>query len=47
MTGEPVSRPSPNSALGYAAETALLESNPAGRIRWHAPKVSAAIDPGW
>ena len=34
-----------HGALGYAVETGLLESNPAGRISWRAPKASPAVDP--
>ena len=34
-----------HGALGYAVETGLLESNPAGRISWRAPQASPAVDP--
>jgi integrase len=34
-----------HGALGYAVEAGLLESNPAGRISWRAPKASPAVDP--
>ena len=34
-----------HGALGYAVETGLLESNPADRISWRAPKASPAVDP--
>ena len=34
-----------HGALGYAVEAALLESNPADRISWRAPKASPAVDP--
>jgi integrase len=34
-----------DGALGYAVEAGLLESNPAGRISWRAPKASPVVDP--
>ena len=34
-----------HGALGYAVETGLLESNPADRISWRAPKASPVVDP--
>jgi integrase len=34
-----------HGALGYAVETGLLESNPAGRISWRAPQASPVVDP--
>ena len=34
-----------HGALGYAVETGLLESNPAGRISWRAPQATPAVDP--
>ena len=34
-----------HDALGHAAETGLLECNPADHISWHPPKAATAVDP--
>jgi integrase len=34
-----------HGALGYAVELGLLPANPLGLVRWHAPAVTAAVNP--
>jgi len=34
-----------HGALGYAVELGLLPANPAGLVRWRAPKAAVAVSP--
>ena len=34
-----------HGALGYAVELGLLPANPAGLVRWHAPRAAVAVSP--